>query len=436
MSVFNVAIIGAGPSGLAAGRALKRQGIAFTIFERHSDVGGIWDIGNPGSPVYKSAHFISSRTMSGFAGYPMPADYPDYPSNRQLLDYIRAFARDMGLRPFIRFNMAVTRAARTEEGWMLHLADGGTQPFTHLVAAPGTNWEPNKVEIPGKLSGEIMHSVEYKSPEIFAGKRVLVVGAGNSGCDIACDAARSASAAFISLRRGYHFIPKHIFGMPTDVFAAQGPRLPLWLTQRVFGVLLRIIMGDLTKLGLPRPDHKLLESHPLLNDQLIHHLRHGDIMAKGDVERFDGAEVVFRDGSREAIDLVVLATGYHWPLPFLEEGQVAFEGNRPKLHLNIFAPNDPRLFVVGFLETNGGVYSFLDSQADLVARAITAEAEGGEAHRLLRERCATGSTDLTGGIKLVHSERHVNYADADAYRAALKSLRKALHWPQWTGSPV
>jgi cation diffusion facilitator CzcD-associated flavoprotein CzcO len=179
---INVAIIGAGPAGLAAGRALKRQGIAFTIFERHHDVGGIWDIENPGSPVYKSAHFISSRTMSGFAGYPMPADYPDYPSNRQLLAYIRAFAHDMGLRPFIRFNTAVERAQRTDEGWLLHLADGGTQAFTHLVAAPGTNWAPNRVEIPGRLSGEVMHSVEYKSPEIFAGKRVLVVWAGNSGC--------------------------------------------------------------------------------------------------------------------------------------------------------------------------------------------------------------------------------------------------------------
>ncbi len=422
-----VAVVGAGPAGLATARALGAAGIDYTVFERHSDVGGLWDPENPGSPVYDSAHFISSKTMSGFAGFPMPDDYPDYPSNRQILAYIRAFADHAGLRDKIRFNTEVSAAERTDEGWRLQLGDGTTEEFTHLVAAPGTNWQPRVPELPGKFDGEVIHSVEYRGGSQLRGRRVLVVGAGNSGCDIACDAARHADAAFISLRRGYHFIPKHIFGKPSDVFAEEGPHLPLWVTQRVFGAMLRVIVGDLTKLGLPKPDHKLFESHPILNDQLLHHLRHGDIRAKGDVERLDGDGVVFRDGSRETVDLVILATGYDWPIPFVDHAVLEWEGGRPVLWMNVFAPEDPRLFVAGFVETNGGAYSFFDDQAGLIAQAIRQEVENEAAHRRFREHM-TQMPDLSGGIRFVASDRHLHYADAETYRRAIKQVRKTQGW--------
>ncbi len=429
-SAPRIAVVGAGPAGLAAARALKDAGLDFTVFERHADVGGLWDPDNPGSPVYDSAHFISSRTMSGFAGHPMPDDYPDYPSGRQILAYIRDFTEQQGLRPFIRFNTAVNAAERTPEGFRLHLADGTTEDFTHLIAAPGTNWAPNRPELNGHFSGEIIHASQYRSPELFRGRRVLIVGAGNSGCDIACDAARVADAAFISVRRGYHFIPKHIFGTPADVFAASGPHLPMWLTQRVFGVLLRLLMGDLTRLGLPKPDHRLLESHPILNDQLIHHLRHGDIAARGDVERLDGREVIFRDGRREPIDLIVLATGYDWPVPFIDPGLLDWDGKRPRLWMSVFAPRDERLFIAGMMETNGGAFGFFDEHADLIVRAITAQPA---VHARLRALIGAGNPDLSGGIRFVASDRHAHYVDADAYRAALKRLRRDLGWrkPKW-----
>ena len=422
----HVSIIGAGPAGLATGRALKSQGIPFTIFERHTDVGGIWDIENPGSPIYDSAHFISSKTMSGFAGFPMPESYPDYPSNRQILGYARAFADQAGLRPHIRFSTPVSAARRTADGWQLE-AGGETLEFSHLIAAPGTNWQPRMPAFEGHFHGEIIHSVKYKNAEMLRGKRVLIIGAGNSGCDIACDAARSADKAFISLRRGYHFIPKHLFGKPADVFAAEGPHLPMWLTQRVFGLLLRVLTGDLTRLGLPKPDHRLLESHPILNDQLLHHLRHGDIAARGDVLRLDGSHVVFRDGRREAIDLIIAATGYDWPIPFIDPERLEWEGGRPELWLNIFAPNDPRLFVAGMIETNGGAYSFFDHQADLIGQAIRQEDNDPAGHARFRAGMAV-MPDVSGGIHFVATDRHLHYADADAYRAAIKTLRKAQGW--------
>lgn len=424
----NVAIVGAGPAGLAAARALKAQGLPFVLFERHGDVGGLWDPQNAGTPIYDSAHFISSKTMSGFAGFPMPDAYPDYPSARQILAYIRAFADREGLRPSIRFHAPVEPAERLGDGWRLHIAGGEKAEFTHLVAAPGTNWAPNRPDLPGVFAGEVIHAVDYKSPDRFRGKRVLIVGAGNSGCDIACDAARSADAAFISVRRGYYFIPKHIFGKPADVFAAEGPHLPMALTQRVFGLLLRFLVGDLTKLGLPKPDHRLLESHPILNDQLIHHLRHGDIRAKSDIERLDGSDVLFRDGSRETIDLIVLATGYDWPIPFLDAAMLDWDGKRPRLWMTAFAPKDERLFVAGMLEVNGGAYKFLDDHGDLIARAIQQHLDDPAAHDRFRALMAT-PVDLAGGLRMIASDRHQHYVDSDAFRAALKRLRKTMGWP-------
>ena len=426
--VPKTAIIGAGPAGLAAGRALMAHGIPFEIFEKHTDAGGVWDMGNPGSPMYSSAHFISSKTMSGFAGYPMPDDYPDYPSNRQILSYIRAFAHDKGLYPHIRFSCAVRQAERTENGWRLHLQSGKRGEFSHLIAAPGTNWVPNRPDIPGTFTGNVIHSVDYKQPGQLVGKRVLVVGAGNSGCDIACEAARSASKAFISLRRGYHFIPKHILGKPADVFAATGPKLPLWATQRIFKILLRLIVGDTAKLGLPTPGHKLLESHPILNDQIIHHLRHGDISVRPDVERFDGGSVVFKNGTREEIDLVILATGYDWPVPFIDRSILEWRDERPELYLNVFAPRDERLFVLGFLESNGGIYSALDDTADLVARAIKARVSDPAAHARLRALTSLAPPDLAGGIKLIKTARHAHYVDMDGFRKELRKFRRALGW--------
>ena len=422
------AIIGAGPAGLAAGRALMAHGIPFEIFEKHSDAGGIWDMENPGSAMYRSAHFISSKTKSGFAGYPLPHDYPDYPSHRQILEYIRAFAREMGLYPHIRFSQNIVRAERTAAGWSLHMPGGSVEQFSHLIAAPGTNWAPNRPDISGAFDGEVIHSVDYTSPEQMTGKRVLVVGAGNSGCDIACDAARSASNAFISLRRGYHFIPKHILGKPADVFAATGPKLPVWAAQRVFGILLRAIVGDTAKLGLPKPEHRILESHPIVNDQIIHHLRHGDIRVRPDVARFEGGSVVFKDGSREDIDLVILATGYDWPVPFIDRAILDWQDARPELYLNVFAPRDERLFVMGFLESNGGIYSALDDTADLVARAIKARLSDPAAHARLRALTSLSPPDLSGGIKLIKTARHAHYVDVDGFKKELKRFRRKLGW--------
>ena len=422
-AVLDVGVVGAGPAGLILARRLARTPTTFEVFERNADVGGIWDIDAPGSPMYESAHFISSRTLSGFPDFPMPDDYPDYPDHRRLLTYIRAYADEFDLRRHVRFGTSVDRAAPTADGlWELRLGDGGTSRCRYLICANGVTWEPNRVSWPGPFNGEVRHAVAYRSPKELEGRRVLVVGAGNSGADIACDASFSADQAFLSMRRGYHFIPKHIMGKPADVFAADGPKLPHWLEVRVFGAMLRILNGDLRRYGLPKPDHRLFESHPLLNTQILHYLSHGDCIAKPDVERFDGDEVVFTDASRERIDLVITATGYHHASPFLDDGVLETRGGRPDLYLGMFARSHPNLAALGFVEFASAAYQKFDKMAELIVADATA-APSSVTAETFSDLKANHRPDLKGGRHYVRSDRHSNYVEVDAYLKILSEVR-------------
>ncbi len=427
-----VCIIGGGPAGLSTGRALKLAGIEFDIFEKHSDVGGIWDPSNPGSPIYESAHFISSKTMSGHHGFPMPDDYPDYPSNKQILAYIRSFCDAYGLRENVQFNTLIEKACFKDGVWTLTTNQGEKTGYRWLVAANGVTWFPKVPQISGEetFTGEIMHSVNYHKREQIAGKRVLIIGAGNSGVDIACDAAGVAETAAISLRRGYHILPKHLFGMPIDVFGEQSSWMPLRIQQFTTAIMLRILLGDLRRLGLAKPDHRILETHPIINSQLLHYLQHGDLTAKPDVERVEGSHVLFKDGSRLEVDLIILATGYHRHVPYLPDEMLTFKGDMPDAYLRVFQPNHPELFITGFIETNGGAYKFFDQMAQMIAQGILAQIENGADWAKLQDILNKPEPNLSGGVRYVQSDRHSSYVNAQAFNRAAKKLRKTMGWPE------
>ncbi|MEV6816035.1 NAD(P)-binding domain-containing protein [Micromonospora sp. NPDC051296] len=419
-----VVIVGAGPAGLAAARALLTRGIPYIHLERHVDVGGIWDLDNPGTPMYKSAHFISSRDKSGFFDTPMPSHFGDYPSRAQILEYTRGFADTYGLRDRIRFGTAVTRALQ-DEATGVWTVSTGTEDLTAsaMICCTGVTWDPKLPEVPGDFSGEVRHSVTFVDPDEFAGKRVLIVGLGNSGADIASDAAANADRAFISTRRGYHFVPKHLFGRPAD----SSEVLPIWLERLLYRVFAPIVIGDVRRWGLPRADHRLFESHPLINTQLLHHLQHGDITAKPGIARFGGSGVVFTDGTREELDLVLFATGYNMSIPYLPSEYLEWVGGRPKMYLNAFAAR-PGLFGISYIEVNSSAYTLFDRIAHLVAEHLgDIRSEPARARRL-RRIIDTETPDLSGGVRFVGSDRHATYVEVRAYRRALRRLASRMDW--------
>ena len=253
------AVIGAGPSGLAAARNLQRQGLAWTGYELADDVGGLWNIDGPRSTVYDSAHLISSKRTTEFTEFPMGDDVADYPSHRELLRYFHDFADRFDLRSGFQFGAEVVRTEPTDSGWAVTVRSAeGTRTTEHagVLVANGTLSEPAVPEFAGTFDGELLHTSAYKRAEVFAGKRVLVIGAGNSGCDIAVDAVHHAASVDISVRRGYYFVPKYLFGKPSDTLN-QGRPLPPRIKQAIDSRVLRMFTGDPVTFGFPKPDYKI-----------------------------------------------------------------------------------------------------------------------------------------------------------------------------------
>ena len=439
-----VAIIGAGPSGLAAARNLDRQGVPWVGFELADDVGGLWNIDSPRSTVYASAHLISSARTTEFAEFPMPADTPDYPDHRRLLAYFRDFADHFGLRDRFRFGAEVVRAEplsdERDSGWRLAVraVKGGEGPeadageFSALVIANGTLSEPKIPEFAGHFSGELRHTSRYKYPRELADKRVLVVGGGNSGCDIAVDAVHHAASVDISVRRGYHFVPKYLFGRPADTIGSGGRPLPPRIKQFIDSRVLRAFTGDPTRFGFPEPDHKIYESHPVVNSLILQHVGHGDIGVRPDIERFDGHTVHFRDGSSADYDLVMLATGYVLDYPFVDRRNLDWaEGTAaPDLHLNIFPSARDDLAVLGMLEASGIGWQGRYEQADLLARYLAArrdDSPAGRAALAVVDSSRRGPRpDLTGGYKYLGLDRMAYYVNKSAYRDTVTGLIREM----------
>lgn len=241
MHTHRCAVIGAGPSGLSAARALQKAGLEVVGFEASRGVGGLWDIENPRSTMYESAHLISSRTTTQFAEFPMSTD-ADYPSHRVLIAYFREYADRFGLTELFRFDTKVTAVTPADGGGWLVASSGpdgeSTERFDAVILANGTLAEPAVPTFPGTFTGEIFHTSTYKSARQLDGRRVLIVGAGNSGCDIAVDAVHHAASVDMSVRRGYYFVPRYLFGRPSDTLN-QGRPLPARIKQFVDTRVLR-----------------------------------------------------------------------------------------------------------------------------------------------------------------------------------------------------
>jgi hypothetical protein len=366
-------ILGAGSSGLTVAKNFLNRGIPFDCLERESDIGGSWNIANSRSSVYHSTRLISSKRLTEYADFPMPEDFPDHPGQRLICQYLRSYAEHFNLRPHIQFNIGVNWLEPAPAGgWLMTLESGERRHYRGVVIANGHNWDPRWPSHPGRFDGEAIHSSQYKTPDLVAGRRVLVVGGGNSGFDIATESAQHAAATFHSLRRGYHILPRFHDGLPVDECGEWMLRwrLPLWFRRLAAARIARLTWQHQGCRDLPRPDHALFATHPVINSRWPLDVTQERIRVKPDVQELRGPTVRFADGSEEPIDLIIYATGYNITFPFIAREHLNYQGDRPRLCFNVFHPERDDLFVAGLIQTDSGQFGLADCQAQLIAAYV------------------------------------------------------------------
>jgi hypothetical protein len=285
-----------------------------------------------------------------------------------------------GLRDTITFRTEVTRVEPADAGWSVTTRnrDTGEVRTAHygaVLVANGHHWDPRYPEppFPGTFDGEQTHAHHYKVPDPYAGRRVLVVGIGNSATDIAVETSHVSERTFLAMRRGAHVIPKYIFGQPFDRLAKTPlARAPLWFQRLTLRILLRLAQGRMTDYGLPAPDHKVLSAHPTISSDLLTRLGHGDITVKPNVERLDGDTVWFVDGSSERVDAIIYCTGYKISFPFLDV--VAAADNEIDLFHRVVPPEHPGLYFIGLVQPLGAIMPLAEAQSEWVADLLEGKA--------------------------------------------------------------
>lgn len=371
-----VAVIGAGAAGLAATKNLLDVGADVVTYEKGEHAGGLRVRGNSNglSPAYDSLHLNTSRGRTEFADFPMPADWIDYPSADHVAGYLVDYARTFGVTERIRFGTPVASVERDDHGrWQVTTEAGDTDDFDAVVVANGHNWDPKwpSPAYPGTFDGTQIHAHDYRSADIFTGRRVVVVGMGNSAMDIAVDASYVAAApVLLSARHGVHILPKYLFGRPADATGGAIAALPWRLRQRIAETSLRLAVGRPEKYGLPAPSGGFFQNHPTISDTILHRLTHGAVAARPGIERLDGDHVIFTDGRREPVDIIVWATGYRVSIPFLSERWLGADPEKLLLHERVFHLEDPSLGFVGLMQSTGAALPVAEAQAKLFAAYI------------------------------------------------------------------
>ena len=429
---MKVCIIGAGSSGITACQVLDARGIAFDCFEKGSQIGGNWRYENDNgmSSAYRSLHINTSRRVMAFKTLPMPEHFPDYPDHFQMAAYFDEYADHFGLREKIRFQTEVKSVEPVDGGWEVAVEgpDGDeTARYQAVLVANGHHWDPRWPEpaFPGseEFGGEQIHVHHYREPDVLRGKRVLVLGLGNSATDVAVESSRIADKTFLAVRRGAYVLPKYMNGKPIDETSNDLiSRLPLSV-QRFFAMrVLGVAAGDVTDYGLPKPDHKLFEAHPTVSSELLPRLGHGDITVKPNIERYPGGRTVrFLDGSEEEIDLVVYCTGYKMTFPFFDPSVFASPDNRLPLYHRVAAPDHPGLYFIGFIQPLGPIMPLAEAQCEWVADVLAGRAPLPPAAEMKRE---ISEEERRMGKRFVTSKRHTVEVDFFPYLRQLQRERK------------
>lgn len=421
-------IIGAGSSGIAAAKALHERGIPFDCFEKSDQVGGNWVFGNRNgmSAAYRDLFINTSRERMAYSDFPMPAHYPDFPHHTHIKEYFDAYVDHFGVRERIVFQTGVEHVSRNGDGtFQVRLDTGAERTYDALLVANGHHWDMRWPEPPfpgaDTFAGEQLHAHSYVDNSLFAGRRAVILGMGNSAMDIAVESSYVAERTWLAARQGVWIVPKYMFGRPIDQLP-NNVRIPFKLRQRMIHQLIKSYSGDPERYGLPKPNHKFGEAHPTVSGRILDRIAHGTITPKPNIAGLDGKQVRFVDGSAVEADVVVYCTGYKITFPFFDESFVSAPENRIELFRRVVHPDIDGLYFIGLVQPLGAIMPIAEAQGAWVGDHLLGD--------YVLPPCAAMRADIAAENAAMHSryvpsKRHTIQVDLDDYLHELAGERRA-----------
>ncbi|XP_040262682.1 flavin-containing monooxygenase 5-like [Bufo bufo] len=447
-----VAVIGAGASGLPAIKTCLDEGLEPTCFERSDDIGGLWrfkkDPEESRASIYNSVIINTSKEMMTYSDYPIPEDYPNYMHNSKVLEYFYQYINHFQLKKYIKFKTSVCSVKKrpdfaTTGQWDVTTEHNGKQEthvFDAILVCVGHHTSPNLPlhSFPGieKFKGHYFHSRDYKAPEEFKDKKVIVVGIGNTGVDLAVELSGVAKQVYLSTRRGAWLLNR-VFdnGFPLDIV----------LFTRFFGLFQDTVPSlvntflerkvnsrvDHDNFGL-KPQHRMLSQHPTISDDLPNRIISGKVLMKTNIKRFEETDVVFEDGTVEKdIDVVIFATGYKFSFSFFDDSVIKVEKNQAPLYKMMFLPHleKPTVAFIGYVQPLGAIMPISEIQARWATKVFKGERKLPSMSEMKAE-ITKRKEDMKK--RYVESERHtlqvdyVNYMDEVAEEIGCRPNVKKL----------
>jgi putative flavoprotein involved in K+ transport len=365
----DVVVVGAGASGLSAAAALKQHGIEPVVLEQDRRIGGTW------SRRYDRLHLHTVREFSGLAHYPIPRRYPRYLSRDEFVSYLREYADHFGLNVVTDCEATAIRSDAGQSQWKITTARGKTWTSRAVVIATGQYRIPIKPDWPGveRYRGELSHSANYSNPTPFIGKRVLVVGAGNSGAEIASDVAENgAKFVAISIRTPPAIVPRDPFGMPVQRTGIMLGFLPAAIADRIGRLTARLVLGDLTPYKIPRPAWGPFSAKraPLIDVGFVNAAKRGLVQVRPAVVRLTDSGAAFADGSSESFDAIIAATGFTTGLENLLDADGVLNELGEPIAASGSSAAMPGLYFVGFVHTPRGHLFEANRASKRLAKAV------------------------------------------------------------------
>ena len=368
-----VAVLGAGACGLCAAKTMSQSGFDVTIFEIGTRIGGLWcfDNDNERSSAYRTLHINTSRDVTQFHDLYFDEQTQYFPDHEDMHRYLVKYAEHFDLVRLIRFKTRIVDVRPLFDPleseaprWQLETEDGERCEFDAVIAATGHLTVPLHVDMfQNDFKGEYLHSHDYKSPDAYVGKRICIVGAGNSACDISGDVCATAKRCVIVVRSGLMVLPKMLFGYPfTDITRQiQRPWIPAWIRRKIVKWMVWIAHGDISKLGF-KP-MKGERAHITSNGTIINDVAYNRITVKQGIERIEDKTLYFVDGMAEEFDVLIAATGYLIDLPYISREIVPLEDNKLELYKRVVSPGWPGLYFLGFFNLDSALNMVYEHQA-------------------------------------------------------------------------